>query len=116
MRQTALFLTCFALAVAIAACSKDKKNGDANKCFPGSVTARTITNQKATVWLNDSVIGVNLTEDGTIDTRLIPCNLPRELYIHGLKVIISGEVKTGEPSPTQIAGIENFVITSIKKQ
>ena len=90
-------------------CNKDDSKSD---CFPNVATTRQIVNQYATI----KMIGgtpAYIVEDGTIDTRLIPCNLPHDFEQDGLHVLVSGEVK-GSAS-TGVCCDENFKITAITR-
>jgi hypothetical protein len=94
-------------------CKKDDKATD---CFPNTPTARVIDNKKAVVKLTATAVEpVYLVEEGTIDTRLIPCNFPMEFYQHDLQVTVSGEVKATQRTGAVPCCAENFVITSISR-
>lgn len=83
------------------------------ECFPGAPTVRQITNKQAVIKLTATVNSVWIIEQGSVNTKLIPCNFPMEFYQDGLPVIISGEVKStpqGGPCCTV-----NFVITKISR-
>ncbi len=58
---------------------------------------------------------VYLVEEGTIDTRLIPCNLSPDFYKDGLVVRISGLVKTTVRNTMAPCCAENFVIVKISR-
>lgn len=58
---------------------------------------------------------VYLVEEGTIDTRLIPCNFPMEFYQNDLQVNISGEVKSTQQIGSAPCCAENFVIKEISR-
>jgi len=74
-------LTAFLIIIIIAgSCRKDKKT---TECFPNSTTIRQITNKQAVVKLTATVKPVYIIEQGSIDTKLIPCN-----FSHG---ILSGQ-------------------------
>lgn len=45
-------------------------------CFPNDITTRTIMDKQATVKLVNAKFCI--VEQGAIDTKLIPCNLPKE--------------------------------------
>ena len=94
-------------------CKKEEK---AINCFSDVPTVRVITNKKATVRLTASYVEpVYLIEEGTIDTRLIPCNFPMEFYQSNLQVTISGEVKETRQTGSVPCCAENFVITKIAR-
>lgn len=108
----ALTIPLFLSAVLIA-CSKDNKKTD---CLPNLQTTREINNKRAIVQITgDAAEPVYLTEEGTIDTKLIPCNLASEFYEDGLTVTISGEVKQAPGTATGPCCTEYFVITSISR-
>ena len=93
-----------------------KKEDNAPDCFPNASTVRVINNKKAVVRLTATAVEpVYLVEEGTIDTRLIPCNLPMEFYQHNLQVIVSGEVKVTQQAGSVPCCAENFVITKISR-
>lgn len=101
------FLT---LIILFNSCKKEKAN---TECFPNATTVRQISNKQAVIKLTGTVNDVWIIEEGSIDTKLIPCNFPMEFYQDGLKVIISGDVKS-----TPQAGpccSENFFITKITR-
>lgn len=93
-------------------CKKDKSS---TECFHGAVTVRQITNKQAVVKLTATVNPVWLIEQGSIDTKLIPCNFPMEFYQNDLQVIISGEVKSTPQAGPGPCCLENFVITKISR-
>ncbi len=111
MQRYLPFPVVFTILVLFCAC---RKKNDTGECFPGSPTVRQIVNKPAVVKVTATVTPVYLVEEGTIDTRLIPCNLPMEFLQHDLQVIISGDIK----ATSQGAGPccdENFVITKISR-
>lgn len=96
----------------ICACKKDK--AQANKCFSNATTVRQVLNKQATVKQQSTGL-FYIIEQGTIDTKLNPCNLTPEFQIDNLLVTISGDIKStiqGGPSP---CCTENFVITKITR-
>jgi hypothetical protein len=99
------------IATVVNSCKKDKK---ATECFSESPTIREISNKQAVVRLSATFDPVWIIEQGTIDTRLIPCNFPMEFYQDGLEVVISGKVKS-PPNRTGPCCAENFVITKIAR-
>ena len=93
-----------------------KKEDKATDCFPNTSTVRVIDNKKAVVKLTATAVEpVYLVEEGTIDTRLVPCNFPMEFYQHDLQVIVSGEVKVTPQTGSAPCCAENFVITKISR-
>ncbi len=114
-KSTSLIL--LVLLIATGACSKnDNKKTDG--CYPDALTGRVITNQKATVYVSGGLkTGTYLVEDGTIDTKLVPCNpLTSEFLQNGMKVFISGDVKATPYTSGEPCCVYSFVITSITKQ
>lgn len=113
MRFGAIWVALFALSGGPASCEKEDK---ATPCFADLATTRQVINKKATVKLTATVTEpVYLLEEGSIDTRLLPCNLPMEYYQHDLPVTISGEVKTAVQTGSAPCCAENFVITAIAR-
>jgi hypothetical protein len=109
-QRLALITTTIFLTLA-SSCRKDSKT--LPECFPDTPTNRQVTNQQATVISSGGQFYI--IEQGTIDTKLKPCNLQQEFQVNNLQVTISGNVKqtiqgTGEP-----CCIENFVITKITR-
>ena len=93
-------------------CKKD--NNKIDDCFPNSTTSRQILNKPATIKQQPGGL-FYIVEQGTIDTKLNPCNLTPEFQVDNLLVIISGDVKAtvqGGPGP---CCTENFVITKIAR-
>ena len=96
----------------ICSCKKDKANS--NDCFPNVTTTRTILNKPATIKLQPGGV-FYIVEQGTIDTKLNPCNLTTEFKVDNLQVTITGEVKAtiqGGPGP---CCTDDFYITKISK-
>ena len=89
-----------------------KKNDESKTgCFLNDTTARQIINKQASIKLSNGQFYI--VEQGTIDTKLIPCNLTQEFQVDNLQVTISGDIKAtvqGGPAP---CCSENFVITKI---
>jgi hypothetical protein len=102
------------IAVALVFTNCKKETGTLiTDCFPNDATARQIINRSAVV----TVIGgqAYLVEQGAIDTRLKPCNLPDSLAIQNLAVIVSGAVKATVQQPGTPCCTDNFVITAIRR-
>lgn len=96
----------------ISSCKKDK--AQTNDCFPNATTSRQIINKPATIKQQSAGV-FYIVEQGTIDTKLNPCNLTPEFQIDNLLVTISGDVKAtvqGGPGP---CCTDNFVITKITR-
>lgn len=112
MRHFLTLIAFFILMINVSSCKKDKNS---TGCFPGAVTVRQIINKQAVIKLTATVNPVWIIEQGSIDTKLIPCNFPVEFYQNDLQVVISGDVK----STQQVSGVpccnENFVITKISR-
>ncbi len=112
MRHSLTLITFFILMTIVNSCKKDKKT---TECFADASTVRQITNKQAVIKLTATINPVYIVEQGSIDTKLIPCNFPMEFYQNDLKVVISGDVKStlqGGPGP---CCTENFVITKITR-
>lgn len=92
-------------------CSCRKTSNTADDCFPGKATARQISNKSATIKASGS--NFYIVEDFTIDSELVPCNLPADFRVDGLRVIISGDVK--ESTHAGIYLSDDFVITAISR-
>jgi hypothetical protein len=112
-KKASILSLTFGLCSIIFCCCKkdDTKQTD---CFPNADTYRQIIDKPATV--RQQAGGTFfIVEQGTIDTKLNPCNLPTDFQVDNLQVIISGDVKTsiqGGPGP---CCTENFVITKITR-
>lgn len=90
-------------------CKKSKEK--TSNCFSDIPTTRTILDKQATIQLLNNEFYI--IENGTIDTKLLPCSLANEFKINNLPVTITGEVKN--TIPTGVCCTENFVITKIEK-
>ena len=91
-----------------------KKNDNKGVCFSGVATVRQITDKPAIIKVTATMYAVYIVEQGAIDTKLIPCNLPKEFFQNDLQVTISGEVKA-TPQGSGPCCTENFVITKITR-
>ena len=112
MRHFLTFIPFFILMTIFSSCKKVKSY---TECFAGATTVRQITHKQAVIRLTATVNPVWIIEQGSIDTKLIPCNLPMEFYQDGLQVTISGEVKSTPQVGPQPCCTENFVITKISR-
>ena len=84
-------------------------------CNDGSKALRIITNAPATIYLYENQYFI--TEQNTIDTRLIPCSLPVQFQKDRLMVTISGEVKNYRIQDKIYACcIEKIVLSHIKER
>jgi hypothetical protein len=93
-----------------------KKNGQqADNCFADAPTIRQIVDKQALIKITNPNGGAYLVETGSIDGKLIPCNLPTEYYQNDLLVTISGEVKPRVQSPLEPCCSEDFFITKITR-
>jgi hypothetical protein len=104
----------FVLMALLNGCRKADKSNAAD-CFPGITTVRQIVNKQAVIKLTATAAGVYLVEQGSIDSKLIPCNLPMEFYHNDLLVTISGEVKLTSRVALEPCCSDNFVITKISR-
>jgi len=101
------------LLVFTISCKKETKK---TVCFPDTQTIRFIENKKAVVKITASAVEpVYLVEEGTIDTRLIPCNFPHEFYQDELTVTVNGEVKSTQQDQLAVCCAETFVISEISR-
>lgn len=98
-------LLCF-----LSACKKS--NNEVVNCYPDALTIRSIINKPATVRQLSSG-EFYLIEAGTIDSRLIPCELPEAFKINNLNVFVTGEVKGILQPPLAPCCSEGFVIFKI---
>jgi hypothetical protein len=112
MRYFSTSIAFFILVTIFSSCKKDKNSTD---CFPDVVTIRQIANKQAIIKVTAVIKSVYIIEQGTIDTKLIPCNLPMEFYQNDLQVIISGDVKSTVQGLAEPCCNENFVITKINR-
>ena len=97
------------LTILFHSCKKNDKSKTG--CFLNDTTARQIINKQASIKLANGQFYI--VEQGTIDTKLILCNLTQEFQVDNLQVTISGDIKAtvqGGPAP---CCSENFVITKI---
>lgn len=105
-----LFVALFTMS--LYSCKKD--NNKTDDCFPNETTYRQIVNKQATIRKLPSGL-FYIVEQGTIDTKLNPCNLTTDFQVDNLQVTISGDVKAtiqGGPGP---CCTENLVITKITR-
>jgi hypothetical protein len=112
MRHSLAIIVFFIPVTIVSSCKKEKNS---TGCFPGATTVRQITNKQAVIKVTATINPVYIIEQGSIDTKLIPCDLPIEFYQNDLHVVISGDVKStlqGGPGP---CCNENFVITRISR-
>ena len=112
MRRFLTLMVLFTTTIVLESCNKDK---DIVDCFPGSPTVRNIVNKGAVVKINGTIYKAYLYEEGTIDTKLIPCNFPDEFYEDDLRVTISGIVKKAPAFLSNPCCAEYFVITKISR-
>lgn len=61
-----------------------KENSKPDDCSPNSITYRQIINKQATIRQLPSGL-FYIVEQATIDTKLIPCNLPIDFQIDNIK-------------------------------
>jgi hypothetical protein len=113
MRHLLPIMALFSLVIIVSSCKKDKNSSA--PCFPDAATVRKITNKQAVIKLTATINPVWIIEQGSIDTKLIPCNFPMEFYQNDLQVVISGDVKSTLQSGPAPCCNENFVITKITR-
>ncbi|WP_276482172.1 hypothetical protein [Paraflavitalea pollutisoli] len=112
------FLVIPLLLATTAGCKKDKKAdtlATPPPCYKESAVYRQITNQRATVKVTATALGIYLVENGAIDTRLITCDLPMEFQKNDQEVIITGGVRRMPPINGFPCCIESLDIASIRK-
>jgi hypothetical protein len=73
--------------------------------------SKAISNNKAAIRLEGGQFYI--IEQGTIDSKLRPCNLPKEFQVHDLPVTVSGEVKLTQYNGGMPCCTDNFEITKI---
>jgi len=105
MRLLFSILTFTVSATFFVSCKKEDKK---KECFPGVTTVRQIADKSAVVKVTATVNVVYLVEQGAIDTKLIPCNLPKDYMQNDLQVIVSGDVKATQQGFSPCCS-ENFV-------
>jgi hypothetical protein len=111
MRSILPILAFIVVETLLGSCKKQENKAE---CFPGVATVRQITDKPAVIKVTATVNAVYLVELGAIDTKLIPCNLPKEFMQNDLPVIISGNVKATVQG-TGLCCSEDFVITKITR-
>ena len=104
----------FGVLVFIIAFDSCKKDDKADACSPSLPTIRQIVNQQAVIKITGTISGVYLVEQGAIDSRLIPCNLPQDFYQNDLQVVVSGQVKA-HPGTNGPCCTGNLYITKISR-
>lgn len=102
------------LLAILVSCKKVKDNSITG-CSPDAITIKQITNKQAVIEVTGTINGIYIIEQGTIDTKLIPCNLPIEFVQDNLQVVISGDVKFRPHIVNEPCCIENLVITKISR-
>lgn len=95
-------------------CSCKKQEKITTDCFSDVTTVRQIINKPATIRMQPNG-NFFIIEQGTIDTKLNPCNLPADFQIDNLNVTLSGNVKFTILNGTFACCTENFVVTKISR-
>ncbi len=108
------WLNLMVLLLLLISCKKEKDE-TITGCSPDAITIRQISNNQAIIKVTGMMNGVYILEQGTIDTKLIPCNLPAEFIQNDLQVIISGDVKFRQRTGIEPCCTENLVITKITR-
>jgi hypothetical protein len=91
-----------------------KKNTHApENCFEDATTVRQITDKQARMVQSGEEFYI--VEQGTIDTRLNPCNLAPAFRVNDMEVTVSGDVKATVRSSNSPCCTDDFVITSISR-
>jgi len=109
MKSQIPLLVLLVTATVLSSCKKEEKSDPCS-----APTARIISNKPAVIKLNATINGVTIVEQGSIDTWLIPCNLPQDFYQNDLQVVISGEAKETR-FPSGICCPQHFFITKISR-
>jgi hypothetical protein len=109
MRNRPILFILLSFVLITASCKKDKNS--TAECFPGATTIRQIVNQPATI--KQSNLQFYIVEKGSIDLKLIPCDLPVQFQVDNLAVTISGEVKAA--AQQSVCCTENFIIQKISR-
>jgi hypothetical protein len=106
----------FILLLLMTLLNRCKKNDKLSEnCFSGAPTIRQILNKQAIIKITAPNASPYLVETGSIDGKLIPCNLPSEFNQNDLLVTISGEVKQRTQSGLEPCCSENLFITKITR-
>jgi len=113
MRATFYVAIIISLLVWQSGCKKEAHVISNAGCDNSVQTVRQISDHKATV--AGSVGSYYLVEDGAIDSRLVPCNLPVEFQQTGLHVQFSADVKATIQLDNVACCRENIVLTNIAK-
>ena len=114
MRKSVTLLMVF-LPMTIFICCKKSKNTAITNCSSNATTIRKLTNRPAVVKVTATIYGTYLVEEGAIDNKLLPCNLPIEFVQNDLQVVITGEVKQTSQLASAPCCAENFVIERIAR-
>lgn len=109
MRPKQLVMSLMFALTAFSACKKDVDTE--GECSSTTPTERSIIDKQATVRLTNGKYYI--IEDGTFDTRLIPCSLSQNFQVNNLRVVISGEVKKTTQNRGEPCCSNFLVITSI---
>lgn len=112
--------TSLLLLIIATGCKKDKKDKEETldvlpPCYKQSPVYRELKDKRATVKVTATAIGTYLVEEGSIDTKLITCDLPLEFQKNNLEVIINGGVHDMPPVSNFPCCIQSLDITSIRK-
>ena len=111
MKKTLSFsVILLGLTILFYSCKKNESSK--TDCFPNDNTTRQIISKQASIRLTNGQFYI--VEQGAIDTKLIPCNLPQEFQVNNLQVTISGDVKATIQDGQAPCCSENFVISKIE--
>ncbi len=108
MRYILVFISL--ILIISTSCKKDNKLDRA--CFTDTANAGRLIDKQATIKLSGTTF--YMYEQGTIDTRLIPCNLPQDFKVNDLQVKISGYTKQSKEGGA-ICCTEILFITKITR-
>lgn len=112
MRYSVFIINLICIIIVCVSCKKDRRTAE---CLSDVVTVRQILNRPALIKVTATRNPVEIIEQGSIDTKLIPCNFPMEYIQDGLMVIISGDVKSTPQVGPGPCCFENLVITKISR-
>lgn len=108
-----LALPVLLMATCIAGCKKGKEAAD--DCNAAATTIRQIINKTAIIKITAPGAVPYLVETGSIDGKLIACNLPGSFYQNDLLVTVSGDVKQTTRPVQEPCCSQNFFITRITR-
>jgi hypothetical protein len=106
--RLSLYIILFFLTSTASLCKKTAEN--VYQCFSKDQAQGEINNKQAIIGMSAGKFYIY--EVGSIDTRLVPCNLDKDFQVVGLQVTISGYTRQ---IPQYTCCTENLVITKISR-